>query len=453
MRPPAVSVIVPTFNDGQFLNACLESVLAQTFTDWEILVVDDASTDNSVEVARTFAEQHPDKIRVFRVDDGPGGIPRAINAGLREMRGSYFSWLNPADRCHPLKLERLVQTLESRLDAAFVHSGYRVVDSHGQAQRVHTPAAHTGITGFIQMLRSNYVADSTILARKVAMDAVGPLLETDRTVPDLHRTANYLLFLELALKADVATLPEPLQDLRPDAARSERTNGGYTAILEPIAKRQFLKKHGFPRIVSLLCRRSRLTRGELYQMLTGVLLQDNYPEDIMLLSYALSRETAAEISCIGEFLDAFQRERNEPRVIDHYLSTDAPVSDAVLSSFRKPSERLETLAQRILVRGKTEFREGRLAEAERLFASVQRITRFFPSLDAGAKFYQAMCLSQLGQWNQATERYRAVLELDPSHAEARDALTAIGDSATCSPQLTVFPAHTNQDPFSQTLPS
>src|SRR5688572_1271149 len=123
-KRPTVSFIVPNYNYGHYLGECLESAVNQTYTDWEIVIIDDSSTDCSLDVARSFVSRYPDRIRLIELQDGPGGPPRAINTGIRAMRGNYFSWLSSDDRCAPDRLEKLVAALEAAPEAGMVHTAY-----------------------------------------------------------------------------------------------------------------------------------------------------------------------------------------------------------------------------------------------------------------------------------------------------------------------------------------
>ncbi|HUG86498.1 MAG TPA: glycosyltransferase, partial [Euzebya sp.] len=95
---PLVSVVVPFYNDGQFLEDAIDSVRAQAFEEWELLLVDDGSTDGSTRVARRAAADHSGRIRYL---DHPGhanrGAPASRNRGIAMARGSYVAFLDADD--------------------------------------------------------------------------------------------------------------------------------------------------------------------------------------------------------------------------------------------------------------------------------------------------------------------------------------------------------------------
>ena len=120
-KKPTVSVVIPCFNQAQFLDEAVESVAAQTFTDWECIVVNDGSPDNTSEVAIKLIERYPDKcIRLLEKQNG--GLADARNYGIERARGTYILPLDSDDVLHPEMLKRTVEVLESHLTIAIVYT-------------------------------------------------------------------------------------------------------------------------------------------------------------------------------------------------------------------------------------------------------------------------------------------------------------------------------------------
>ena len=107
---PSISVIVPVYQAEQCLPACVESVLAQTFFNWELLLVDDGCTDGSPALCDGYAARN-DRVRVFHQRNG--GVSAARNTGLREARGEFIAFLDADDQLEPRALETLWSMLES----------------------------------------------------------------------------------------------------------------------------------------------------------------------------------------------------------------------------------------------------------------------------------------------------------------------------------------------------
>jgi len=107
MINPAVSIIIPMYNAEKYIAVCLESILVQTFQSFEVIVVDDCSTDNSAAVVKSYAEKFGGRLRLERTlkNSGGGGVPR--NKGLLLSRGEYISFLDADDAITPTAFEEL----------------------------------------------------------------------------------------------------------------------------------------------------------------------------------------------------------------------------------------------------------------------------------------------------------------------------------------------------------
>ncbi len=120
---PRVSVIMPFFDvDASFFREAIESVLAQTWSDWELLLVDDGSTNGSSEMAQGYAGRHPDRIRYLQHEGHQNlGMSASRNLALRHATGEYIAFLDADDIWLPDKLERQVPILVSRSEAALTY--------------------------------------------------------------------------------------------------------------------------------------------------------------------------------------------------------------------------------------------------------------------------------------------------------------------------------------------
>jgi glycosyltransferase involved in cell wall biosynthesis len=123
---PLVSVVVPFLNAEAFLEECIGSVLAQTYPRWELLLVDDGSTDRSTEIARTCATRHPQRVRCLEHPVPRNrGVSAARNAGLQSAGGEYVAFLDADDVWLPEKLDEQVRCLEQHPDAVMVYGRMR----------------------------------------------------------------------------------------------------------------------------------------------------------------------------------------------------------------------------------------------------------------------------------------------------------------------------------------
>lgn len=129
---PLVSIVIPVYNGANYLHEAIESALAQTYQYIEVLVVNDGSTDDGAteQVALSFGE----RIRYFRKENG--GVASALNCGIQEMRGDYFSWLSHDDVYYPHKVETQVTFLKDRDDKEIVlYSDFDIIDEKSSHKR------------------------------------------------------------------------------------------------------------------------------------------------------------------------------------------------------------------------------------------------------------------------------------------------------------------------------
>jgi len=121
-QKPIVSIITPFLDAQDFLQEAIESVIAQTYEHWELLLVDDGSTDKSTTIAQEYAAQYPNKIRYLDHENHQNrGKSTSRNLGIQQAKGSYITFLDADDVFLPQKLERQVAILEAHAQAVMVY--------------------------------------------------------------------------------------------------------------------------------------------------------------------------------------------------------------------------------------------------------------------------------------------------------------------------------------------
>jgi glycosyltransferase involved in cell wall biosynthesis len=121
MREIKVSIITIFFKAEKFLEEAINSAIAQTYDSWELLLIDDGSTDDSTEIALNYARQYPEKVRYLEHQNHQNlGMSAARNLGINNAKGKYISFLDADDLWLPDKLEKQIAILESQPDAAFL---------------------------------------------------------------------------------------------------------------------------------------------------------------------------------------------------------------------------------------------------------------------------------------------------------------------------------------------
>lgn len=133
---PLVGIGLPVFNGERFLRRAIDSVLAQSLAEWELVISDNGSTDQTEEIARTYA-QRDSRIRYFRNAENLGASAN-FEIAFRMSRGRYFCWLAYDDWYHPDYLSRCVEVLESNPGAALCFTAMGVVDESGEVFRSRT---------------------------------------------------------------------------------------------------------------------------------------------------------------------------------------------------------------------------------------------------------------------------------------------------------------------------
>lgn len=126
-----VSIIVPVYNVEKYIIETVKSVEAQTFSEWELLLVEDCSTDDTARVLETYIRERADsRIRMIRQPSNMGAA-RARNRGLAESKGRYIAYLDADDLWVPGKLERELAFME-KTNAAFAFTGYEFANERGE---------------------------------------------------------------------------------------------------------------------------------------------------------------------------------------------------------------------------------------------------------------------------------------------------------------------------------
>jgi glycosyltransferase involved in cell wall biosynthesis len=172
MKPPKVSVIIPTYNRAGTLSECVESVLGQTFQDYELIVVDDGSTDDT----REALERYRDKLHyIYQENQGPS---RSRNRGISEARGELIAFLDSDDVWTPDKLEKTVPALEGDADAGIIFTNVIFQGPGGEIVRVTEYGGLTqGQLRDMMMERTLIVTSSAVVRRRV-FEEIGVFDET-----------------------------------------------------------------------------------------------------------------------------------------------------------------------------------------------------------------------------------------------------------------------------------
>ena len=220
MSQPLISVIVPTYNRAALLREAVDSVRRQTYRHWELIVVDDGSTDDTTALLAGFAEP---RLRVIR-SEHTGNPARVRNAGLAVARGEYVAFLDDDDLWQPGKLAVQVPLLASGR-FRWSYSGFVRVDASGNQFWQTTPdRIRNGFILAALLEIQAAVALPTVVAERALVDDAGRFDEAMRTRED------YALWLDLAARAEVVATPEQLTIVRDHPGRIFRPEGYRVSV-------------------------------------------------------------------------------------------------------------------------------------------------------------------------------------------------------------------------------
>lgn len=226
MRRPLVSVCIPTRDSARWLGESLESVFRQTLRDFEVIVADDASNDETQAVVAAHRDARLRYVRHPR----PLGVAGNRNACLDVARGRYIAWLDADDRYHPDMLAVQSAALERHPRAALAHGAFDVIDESGRLLPGWPPpfpddVVEPGSQAFLELALRNYVTAPTVVVRRDAHDAAG------RYRTSLKSSEDWEMWLRLALHGDLVYTATTVAQYRWHAGSLTRAaEAGYAQL-------------------------------------------------------------------------------------------------------------------------------------------------------------------------------------------------------------------------------
>lgn len=260
---PEVSVIIPAYNAGRYVGAAIQSVLAQTHRDFEILVVDDGSEDDTAAVVEAFGAP----VRLLR--QANAGVSEARNHGLRVATGRYVAFLDADDTWFPEKLERQVSTLLVHEGFRACYSAFLAVDDQLSPLGVRRSSRRASVVEDL-LLRGNVVGSiCTVLVERELFDAVGGF------DPALSQCADWDMWVRLGTLTDFHYLDEPLVTYRQHDTNMSRN----PALLERDSLRVLEKAFELPGLPEHVRSKRRRAFGRNYMVLAGTYFVAGRPSD------------------------------------------------------------------------------------------------------------------------------------------------------------------------------
>jgi glycosyltransferase involved in cell wall biosynthesis len=195
---PTISVIIPAFNAQATIKETIASVQAQTFSDFEIIVIDDGSTDNTLKILQQITDS---RLRIFSYSNGGTAVAR--NRGISQATGDYIAFLDADDLWTPNKLERQLQALKTHPEAGVAYSWTYFLDEIGNKSYADTSTSYEGYV-YAYLIVTNFLHNgSNPLILKQAIDTVGLFDQA------LHPCEDWDFYIRLASIYPFVLIPEP----------------------------------------------------------------------------------------------------------------------------------------------------------------------------------------------------------------------------------------------------
>lgn len=262
---------MPAFNAAKYIAEAIRSLLEQTFTDFELLIVDDGSTDDTVFTINQFSDS---RIRVLK--QSKQGIGIALNKGLQEAKGNYVARFDADDICFPERLQKQVSFLDENIDYILTGCDAEYIDEKGEHLFNFHCSGHTHEEIMHQLYVHCPFIHSGVMYRKEAVMKAGGYS------PDAHNFEDYLLWVQLTKYGWYCNLPEQLIKVRfnPNSATiDEKWRGRHFRNLKKnIIRRGYVTKEEGRELQAIIKRQDaqKIKKGAYYALCGKKFLVNNY---------------------------------------------------------------------------------------------------------------------------------------------------------------------------------
>jgi glycosyltransferase involved in cell wall biosynthesis len=205
-QTPSVSVLMSVYNGAGYLQESIESILNQTFTNFEFIIIDDCSTDNSKNIIIDYASK--DERIVFSQNQENLGLTKSLNKGIKIAKGKYVARQDADDVSLPQRLEKQVSVLDSHPAIALVSCDIEVIDSEGNCIGKHHRACESDLVGWYLLFYNHLAGHSQTIFRRELVMNLGAYCESYRYSQD------YELWCRLVRVGKILIIPEVLLQQR-----------------------------------------------------------------------------------------------------------------------------------------------------------------------------------------------------------------------------------------------
>lgn len=312
---PLVSVIVPFLNVQSYFKEAIESVIAQTYENWELLLVDDGSSDGSTEIAQQYAKQYPEKIYYLEHERHQNrGASASRNLGIRNSKGAYIGFLDGDDVWFPFNLNLLVGHLNSQPEAAMVYGSTQwwyswtgnsddtnrdyICDLGLQPNTLYKPPAL--FIPYFLLPSAITPCTCSLLIRREVVEAIGGFEENFKYI-----YTDQVFYAKIALKSSIFVLSEC-------GAKYRQHPNSSCAVVEKTGK-AFAARSNFLHWVEKYLSEQKVEDPKTWQALRKALMPYDRPFQYRLFTHVQNR--VSQIKKLVKFI----ARQSLPVVIRHWL--------------------------------------------------------------------------------------------------------------------------------------
>jgi glycosyltransferase involved in cell wall biosynthesis len=205
IHTPIITVLMSCYNAARWLDEAINSVLSQTFRDFEFIIVDDGSKDETLSIVRRAAEQDS---RIVIIAKPNTGLADSLNVGIHQARGNWIARIDADDLCEPTRLGKQLATVLANPELVFIGSGLKEIDENGCEKMTYSyPSGH-------KLLLQNLTSQRKFPPHSSAFYSTKIVREIGAYRPRVRRSQDADLWMRLAEVGEIACLDEPLVKIR-----------------------------------------------------------------------------------------------------------------------------------------------------------------------------------------------------------------------------------------------
>jgi glycosyltransferase involved in cell wall biosynthesis len=226
MASPLVTVVTPSYNQGRFIRATIESVLSQDYPAIEYIIMDGGSTDETAAIAGEYAS------RLTWISEKDRGQTHAINKGFRQAKGTIVGWMNSDDIALPGAVSHAVAAFQQRPELGAVYGEGNTIDVDGNVTGRFTPTERFNLWKLVYVW--DYILQQTVYFRKSALEEIGYLDES------LHWSMDWDVLIRVGMRYPIGYIPEAMGALR-EYVETKTASGGGPRFRELV---ELMRRHG-----------------------------------------------------------------------------------------------------------------------------------------------------------------------------------------------------------------